>query len=127
MPNLPLPRPRSRRLPAIVGLASAALALCTGPAFATTMSSLGENFDAGPGTGTFIGHIQVGQAGDSAWRRDTSHPNAGTGDALGGDIAHVSDNWLTASDAMTIPVLNTTAKLSFFHAYKFESGFDGGV
>jgi hypothetical protein len=120
-------RSRSRRPRTIVALAWAVLGLSTGPAFATTVTSLGENFDAGPGTGTFVAHISVGQSGDSAWRRDTLNPHAGAGDALGSDFAHVTDNTLTASSAIAIPAQNTTAKLSFFHTYGFESGFDGGV
>jgi hypothetical protein len=66
-------------------------------------------------------------AGDSAWKQVTSISKSGAASAYGPGSSHVTDNWLTSIDSISVPAGNTTAKLSFFHAFSFESGFDGGL
>jgi hypothetical protein len=88
---------------------------------------LRENFDSVAATALpagWVGHISVGQAGDSAWRtiavQAESLPNA----AFGPGSAHVTDNTLTSP---SFQVTTSTATLTFRHSYVWEDGFDGAT
>jgi hypothetical protein len=75
----------------------------------------------------FTGHIQVGVAGDSAWKRNAGPAHSGSAAALAPQANHVTDNWLTSIDSLHVPAGNATAKLSFYHSFNFEASFDGGL
>jgi hypothetical protein len=88
---------------------------------------LRENFDGVAATALpagWVGHISVGQAGDSAWRtiavQAESLPNA----AYGPSQAHVTDNTLTSP---AFQVATSSAKLTFLNSYILEDGFDGAT
>jgi hypothetical protein len=119
---------RLTRTPKLV-VAALAMGALLSMAVMTTASAasqglLKEGFESG--LGPFTATVATGVAGD-AWARVTTNPHSGAGSAYAPDPSHVADTLLTFNGAIHVPAGNTTDRLSFFHSYNLDSGFDGGV
>lgn len=88
---------------------------------------LRENFDNIAATALppgWVGHISVGQAGDSAWRTIAIQAESLPNGAFGPSQAHVTDNTLTSP---AIAIASANPQLSFRNSYDLEDGFDGAT
>jgi len=80
---------------------------------------LSEGFEAGYGTfnSSSTGCPTIG----CLWTVVTSHANTGTYAAYADDVKETGDQFLFLGPALAIPVRATSATLTFWHLYDFES------
>jgi uncharacterized repeat protein (TIGR01451 family) len=63
--------------------------------------------------------------GSSIWVPNGTHPNSGSRAWKAGNSATVTDLWLTLKEA--IPLTGESPALTFWHYYRTQQDFDGGV